>query len=123
MTRQRIRIESHSNVVNDAKVLYLARDGSEVDISDCVTGVDLRLHVGEVAQATLHTILVDGHVTAAVEDVIVKRFRPYRRTMFRRLLRWRDEMLWRLKRRIARSLKPELQRELARSALQKRRPT
>jgi hypothetical protein len=86
MTPSRIRIESDENVVKNAKIFYLPAEGelfdknkkpvTEVDISRCVQGVDLHLHVGEISRATLHTILIEGHVEADVEDVILKRIKP-----------------------------------------------
>lgn len=82
--KNRIRIESDENVVRNAKIVYVPEEGKEVDISRCVTGVDLHLHVGEVSRATIHSILVDGHVTAEVEDVIVNRLKPKRRRLWRR---------------------------------------
>jgi hypothetical protein len=78
--RNRIRIESHENVVTDARIFYVPEEGEEVDISRCVQGIDLHLHVGEISRASLHCILVDGDVTAEIEEVFLKRLvRPRRR--------------------------------------------
>ena len=88
--RHHIRIESHENVVRDAKVYYIKEDGEEVDISRCVTGVDLHLHVGDAASASLHVLFVENDVTAEVRELF---FREPKR-------RWRD----RLRRRSVRSM-------------------
>lgn len=83
MTRlPRIRIESDQDVVTNAKI-WLLDDGFETDISRCVTGVDVHLHVGEPARATLHTIAIDGHITADLTNVIMNRIRPPRRRFWR----------------------------------------
>lgn len=85
--RNRIRIESDQSVVTNARIFFVTDDVGEdgepieVDISQCVTGVDLHLHVGEVASATLHVILVDGHVSADLTELVVKRMRPRRRLL------------------------------------------
>ena len=114
-SRNRIRIESDENVVMNAKIYYLPEDeGEPIDISRCVTGVDLHLHVGEVARATLHTILVDGYAEADLEQLVIKRLK--RRLRFRRVHRLWDAITDRAKTRIARSLSPQLQREYAKRA-------
>ena len=107
--KNRIRVESDQNVVTNAKIFFVPEEGDEVDISKCVTGVDLHLHVGEASRATLHVILVDGYVTAGVDDVIVKHLNQKR---FRRIRNWRRRVVASLKRKIARSLEPELRREI-----------
>lgn len=112
MARGRIRVESDEHVVTNAKILYLPEDdGPPIDISRAVQGVDVHLHVGSVATASLHVLMVEGHLEAEVEDVITKRLRPY--TRFRRTRRaWR----WftdKIKARIVRSLRREAQRQFA----------
>jgi hypothetical protein len=89
--RGRIRIESHEDVVMNAKVVYLPpEEGAEpVDISRCLTGIDVHLHVGEVARATLHAIFVDGTLEAEVHGAMVKFDYPSRWDRLRfRLSRW-----------------------------------
>lgn len=80
--RNRIRIESHQNIVTDAKIIYIDEDGAEVDISRCVQGVDLHLHLGELSKASIHAILIDGDVTAEIVEAFVSRI-PRRRRWWR----------------------------------------
>jgi hypothetical protein len=127
--QNRIRIESNEHVVSNAKILYLPDEGelfdkdgeplAEVDISKCITGVDLHLHVGEVSRATLHTILVDGRVDVDVEEMVVRHLK--RRLRFRRLHRWKSRLADGLKTWVARSLSQQIQREYAHRARQTRR--
>lgn len=82
--KNRIRIESDENVVTNAKIVYVPEEGEEVDISRCVTGIDLHLRVGEISRATLHTILVDGHVTAELHEAFITHLKPNPRRWWRR---------------------------------------
>jgi hypothetical protein len=117
----RIRIVSHENVVTNAKILYLPDEGSlfgadgepvsEVDISNCVTAVDVHLHVGEISRATLHVLLVDADVTTDAQEIVRTRLKP--RSRFRRLQRLRWRLVHKLKTWVARSLSQEVRQELA----------
>ncbi len=75
----RIRIELTSPTASDGKVFYLHPDGTETEISNAITGIELHAKVGDITTATLHTILVEGHALAEVEDVIVNHLKPKRR--------------------------------------------
>lgn len=59
-------------------VHYLPEDGAPVDISRCVTGVDVHIDVKEPNTATLHVILAGGRIDAELEDLIVRELKPRR---------------------------------------------
>jgi hypothetical protein len=82
----KIRIESRGDVVTDDRIVYITEDGGEVDISDCLTGYELHGHVGDVRGVTLHAILVQGHVTAELEEIVARHIKPKRR-------RWRQRII------------------------------
>jgi hypothetical protein len=113
--RNRIRIESHQNIVTDAKIFYVQDDGSEVDISRCVTGVDVRLHVGEASTATLNVILVDVDAQAELNDVVIKHLKPHRRSWW-----WRWNLSGKLKSWLARAMSQELRKEIVREGRRER---
>jgi len=79
MKGPRLRIDANQDVVTNAKIVYIADDGTETDISTIVTGIDVSLHVGEVARATLHTLHVHGSYTVPLHEVITKELRPRHR--------------------------------------------
>jgi hypothetical protein len=82
----RIRIESRGDVVTDDRIVYIQDDGTEVDISNCMTGYELHGEIGEARRVTLHAILVGGHVTAEVEEIVARHIKPKRR-------RWRQRII------------------------------
>jgi hypothetical protein len=81
----RIRIEgNYGDVAVSDRVVYVTDAGEEIDISNCVTGYEIRGQIGEARRATLHVILVQGMATAEVEDVIVNRLTPKPHRWWRR---------------------------------------
>lgn len=68
------------------RVFFVASDGTETDISACVTGVAVELQVGKPNRARLECIKVVGTVQAELVDVTVRELRV-RRPGWRRRLR------------------------------------
>jgi hypothetical protein len=62
----RIKVISDERMVTNARIIHVARDGTETDISDCVQTVDIRLEIGEVSRAKLGVILVTVEAEAAI---------------------------------------------------------
>jgi hypothetical protein len=58
----------------------------EVDISNCLEGYELHGHIGEIRRVTLHAILIGGHVTAEVDEIVARHIKPKRR-------RWRQRIV------------------------------
>lgn len=113
--RNRIRIESHGITARGARVMleHTREDGIvvETDISSCFQRAEIAIDVQEASRAKLYAILTPVSVSAELEEVVLTRLKPY--TRFRRTRRaWRRVVAW-AKRRVARSLTPELQREIA----------
>jgi hypothetical protein len=82
-----MRIESHEKVVRDARVFFVDGD-EEIDISSCIQVVDVHLGIGELATATLKTIIGQASVTAQIEDIVVRHVKKPK-PIWRRLLRRR----------------------------------
>jgi hypothetical protein len=76
--KPRIRIES-DGLGHSTHVHYLPDEGEPVDISRCVTGVDVHIDVKDPNTATLHVILAGGQIDAELEDLIIRELKPRRR--------------------------------------------
>jgi hypothetical protein len=115
----RIRIESTEDVVTDARVFYVAEDGTETEISRAVSGVDVHLYRGELARASLHVMCAEVEARAELNDAVMKLVTPYAR--FRFLRRIRRRVVHGLKTILARSLGQHLRVELVRHERRARR--
>jgi hypothetical protein len=80
----KIRIESRGDIAMDDRIFYITDTGEEVDISNCITGYEISGEVGEARRATLNVILVQGHVTAELKEIVARHVKPKRR--WRRLI-------------------------------------
>ena len=74
--RPRIRVETDGYVGHCTHVFYLTDDGEEVDISPIITGVDLKIRVGDVNTAVVTALFAGGAINAELEEFIVKDLRP-----------------------------------------------
>ncbi len=68
----RIRIEAADVISHNCRVIYIAKDGTETDISSCVQRVEFVADVNHVNTAKLHVIMVDAYTEAELEDIVVR---------------------------------------------------
>lgn len=71
MKSSHLRVVADDLLGHNARVYYVARDGTEMEISDIVTGLELnvKLGAGEMNTATLETIAVKVDVRAVAEEI------------------------------------------------------
>lgn len=87
----RIRIES-DRIGNKTTVYLVDDDGEARDVTRelHLTGVDMRIRVGELNTAQLHAIVVGGRVEAEVDQLMLRVIGPSRWGQFA----WRLRKLW-----------------------------
>lgn len=81
-----IRIENDGMFGHTGRVVFVATDGTETEISDCICGLTLQMRVGDANTATLDVIKVVGHSTAELLEVAVTELKPRRRRLLQRVV-------------------------------------
>lgn len=81
----RIRIELDGPTAMTGRVFYIQADGSEVEISNAITGLEVKADIDGATKATLHCILVGGRISADLEEIVARHVKPRKRWM-RRLI-------------------------------------
>ncbi len=68
-----IRIEEAGDVAGRmTRVIFVAKDGTETDISEVTTAVSYSGKVGELNRATVELIKVHGSIRSPLVDVVVR---------------------------------------------------
>lgn len=76
--KTRLKVVSTGHVAGPSTRIYVETDDGEIDISDCITGVDVRLQVGELATATLRAIVYSVETEALLGHLNVERLPGWR---------------------------------------------
>lgn len=84
-----LRIEQHGKVATNTKIFFVDGD-TETDISSCVTGVDLRMQVGEVVTATITGIVGRALVKDVLSEQVLVDLQRAQRSRVPWLRRLRD---------------------------------
>ena len=74
----RIRVNAVGEMGHRSKVTYIDDDGTETDISSCMTGVDVSIRVGDVNRVTCHAIMDMGTFEGIVDNVVLNVIPPDR---------------------------------------------
>lgn len=73
------RFEFDGPVGHQGRVFFVASDGTETDISACVSGVDFHASVKDINTATIHVVNVKGYAKATEAVNVIVTNLPRRR--------------------------------------------
>lgn len=77
ISRPRLRIVNDGPLGHTAKV-FVITDNGEIDISTCLTGVDIRMRVGALSTVSLHAIDVSVETRATLDQLHVEKIPDWR---------------------------------------------
>lgn len=80
-----VRIENDSVMAHFTRVVHIADDGTETDISSVCQDIKLHLHVGDANRATVQLIKVQADVLSELSEVAVKELRRAKVPWLRRI--------------------------------------
>lgn len=66
-----LRIVNETGMGHDTRVYSIDSNGSETEITKPLTGVDVRVRVGEPNSADLHVLVASGNMLAQLDGVFV----------------------------------------------------